>query len=263
MSANTTGKNSGWIGNIRTRRAQRALERQLEYQRTKAAGLANGDAFGRNVFLHTQAVMQKIGMVRPTSPNDKVLEVGSGAHGLVFGMAGNLAVGIDPLAVEYKRLFPNLQQNAVTAAAIGERLPFGDEAFDIVLSDNVIDHAERPLDIVHELLRVLKRGGILYFTVNVHHPVYGTLSQLHGLWNGLGIKFEISPFADHTVHFTEKVMRDVFAALPITPVSQSSTVAEIRKAQRSSKQRDPESLFKKLFFKNAVYELVAVKVGSQ
>ncbi|MBK9155637.1 MAG: methyltransferase domain-containing protein [Chloracidobacterium sp.] len=249
----------GWFARARTQRARRALERQLEYQKKKASGGTESDTFARNVFLHTQAVMQKIADVRPISPGDKVLEVGSGAHGLVFGLAGNLAVGIDPLAVEYKSLFPNLQRNAVTAAAIGEMLPFGDETFDVVMSDNVIDHAEDPLAIVRELVRVLKAGGILYFTVNVHHPVYELVSRLHGMWNGLGIKIEISPFADHTVHLTEERIRSAFASLPLSPVSQSSTVEEMKKARRNNGSRGAEAVFKKLFFKNAVYELVAVR----
>jgi len=259
MTGSSTSTNAGWFAAARARRARRALERQLEYQKNKASGSTDSDTFGRNLFLHTQAVMQKIADVRPISPSDKVLEVGSGAHGIVFGLAGNLAIGIDPLAVEYKQLFPNLQQNAVTAAAIGELLPFGDGSFDIVLSDNVIDHAEDPLAIVRELVRVLKKGGVLYFTVNIHHPVYELVSRLHGMWNGLGIKFEISPFADHTVHFTEGRIRSAFASLPLSPVSQSSTVEQLKKARRDQGSRGAEAAVKRLFFKNAVYELVAVR----
>ncbi|MEO7658566.1 MAG: class I SAM-dependent methyltransferase, partial [Pyrinomonadaceae bacterium] len=185
--------------------------------------------------------------------------VGSGAHGLIFGFAAGLGVGVDPLAVDYKRLFPLLQQRAPTVAAIGEQLPFADAAFDIVLSDNVIDHAERPLQIVAELVRVLKPGGLLYFTVNIHHPLYSLASHAHGAWNALGLKLELSAFADHTVHFTEKQISQAFDKLPLAIVERSATVDQTKAAYRNSKEFDPDTLLKKLFFKNALFELIAIK----
>ena len=250
----------GWFERKLDMRARRALERQLEYQEEKAAGLKDTDDLGRSVFLRAQTIRQKIAAVRRIAETDKVLEVGSGAHGLVFGFGGNFGIGIDPLAVDYKRLFPKWQHNVPTVAAIGEQLPFDDNSFEIVLSDNVIDHARDPLKIVREIVRVLKPGGILYFTVNVHHPVYEIASRAHGLWNASGLKLELSAFADHTVHFTEARIREAFSRLPLKVVSQDSTVAEMKKAQRNSLSMNPDALLKKLFFKNALFELIGVKV---
>jgi SAM-dependent methyltransferase len=178
---------------------------------------------------------------------------------LIFGFASNFGIGLDPLAVDYKRLFTKLQKNAVTVAAIGEQLPFGDASFDVVLSDNVIDHAEQPLKIVDELVRILNPGGLLYFTVNVHHPFYNLASQAHGAWNAIGLKLELSAFADHTVHLTEAKIADYFSRLPLNIVSQTSTVPETKKAQRAMKPSNPDALLKKVFFKNALFEVIAVK----
>ncbi|MGB5014969.1 MAG: methyltransferase domain-containing protein, partial [Pyrinomonadaceae bacterium] len=127
----------------------------------------------------------------------------------------------------------------------------------VVLSDNVIDHAERPLAIVPELIRVLKPGGVLYFTVNVHHPLYNFASNLHGAWNAIGIKVELSAFADHTIHLTEDRISAAFVGQPLDIISQRSTVDETRSIQRYARAFDPDSLLKKLFFKNAVFELIA------
>lgn len=251
---------SGWFERKRRERGRRALERQLEYQRRKAAGFGeHQDELARANFVRAQVIRQRLEKIRPINAADKVLEVGSGAHGLVFGFAGNFGLGIDPLAVEYKRLFPKLQHKAFTVAAIGEQLPFEDGSFDVVLSDNVIDHAEKPLEIIGELVRVLKRGGLLYFTVNVHHPIYEVASRVHAAWNALGLKFELSPFADHTVHFTENWIAGVFQSLPLDIVSRTSTVAEKKTAYRNSRSLNPDTLLKKLFFKNAVFEILAVK----
>jgi ubiquinone/menaquinone biosynthesis C-methylase UbiE len=252
-------ENTGWFARKRKERGRRALERQLEYQEKKAANVADSSGMLQNLFLHSQTVRQKLEKVKHIEAADKILEVGCGAHGLIFGFGDNFGVGVDPLAVDYKRLFPKWQGNALTTAAIGEQLPFDDASFDIVLSDNVIDHAERPVKIVDEIVRVLKPGGLLYFTVNIHHQVYDLASHAHGAWNALGLKLELSAFADHTVHFTEKRIGDVFARQPLNMIEQIVTVSETKAAQRSSKATNPDALLKKLFFKNALFEVIAIR----
>lgn len=245
-------------------RGRRARERQLEYQEKKASEtIRNEEEFLLNIFARSRAIRQKLEAFQTIPDAARVLEVGSGAHGLIFGFGGAFGVGIDPLAVDYKRLFPKWQDGANTVAAIGEELPFSDESFDVVLSDNVIDHAEHPLQIVAELVRVLRPGGLLYFTVNIHHPIYDLASRAHGAWNALGLKFELSPFADHTVHFTEDRMRRVFARLPLKIFEQNSTVKATRAAYRQIKRPSAEQRLKQMFFKNALFELIAVKESEQ
>ena len=255
----TASENAGWFARKQKERGRRALERQLDYQENKSVELGDSPEMPRNLFLHSQAVRQKLERVRHIETTDKILEVGCGAHGVVFGFGANFCVGIDPLAVDYKRLFPKWQGNAMTTAAIGEQLPFDDASFEIVLSDNVIDHAEKPVEIVDELVRVLKPGGVLYFTVNIHHPVYDLASRAHGAWNALGLKLELSAFADHTVHFTESQIKNVFARQPLKIVEQTDTITETKAQHRVEKEINPDALLKKLFFKNALFEVIAVR----
>jgi len=251
---------AGWIERKRRERGKRALGRQLDYQEKKAASMAgHEDDFVRLNFVRAQQVRQRLEAVKPLLDTDRVLEVGSGATGLVFGLANRLGVGVDPLAVEYRRLFPKIQLTASSVAAIGEHLPFDDAAFDVVLSDNVIDHAEQPLAIIDEIVRVLKPGGMLFFTVNIHHPLYDIASRVHGAWNALGLNLELSAFADHTVHLTEKRVAASFAALPLEIIEQTSTVGATRAAQRNNPAMNPDALLKKIFFKNALFELLAVR----
>jgi SAM-dependent methyltransferase len=189
-----------------------------------------------------------------------VIEVGSGAHGLIFYFGAKCGIGIDPLAVSYRRLFPRWQNCAWTIAAAGEQLPFPDQSFDVVLCDNVVDHAESPAGIVAELVRILKRGGLLYFTVNFHHPVYAVAAGVHSSWRALGVPCEIGPFADHTTHLTLQSASGLFAELPLQILSETNNIAEARARARKQPPRHIGDRLKRVFFKNALYEVVARRI---
>lgn len=122
-----------------------------------------------------------------------------------------------------------------------------------------IDHAEQPLTILSEMVRVLSPGGLIYFTVNIHHPVYEIVSKVHGMWNALGIRIELSPFADHTVHFSEKWIREEFDELPLEILSRSNNIAEKRSQLRKNFSLKPAALMRAAFFKNALFEAIAIK----
>lgn len=242
------------------RRAARAIERQLDYQRKRAAKLrAREDRLILEMQRHSAAIRARLEAVRPIAPDAPVLEVGSGTHGIIFYFGTSNGVGIDPLADDYRALFPELHSRARTLAAPGEALPFADASFDVVLCDNVVDHAENPRRILEEIARVSRPGALLYFEVNVHHPVYHWAASLHAGWRALGVPFEITPFADHTYHFTRDGAKALFAGLPFTLVSEHDTLAEEAKRQRAMPLRRPSDLLKRLFVKNAAYEVVAVR----
>lgn len=259
MTVNPT-KSDTWFIRKRRERGRRALARQLDYQREKAASNdISEDEMARFQFLRSQMIRKRLEAIKPISVKDRVLEVGSGTGGLIFGFGNNLRVGIDPLAAHYKQLYPKLQSIACTVAAFGEELPFADASFDIVLSDNVIDHGTWPFAIIDEMIRVLRPGGLLFFTVNIHHPIYHFASVAHGAWNALGLKVELSAFADHTVHLTEKRVADYFAHQPLKIIKQDSSIARARETgQRANSQ---ESLLKKVIFKNGIFEILAERLA--
>ena len=244
------------------RRVRRALERGLDYQQKKAVELRGREPqVIESMARRSAAVHDKLLAVRPIADDARVLEVGSGAHGLIFYFEGGRErIGLDPLADHYRELFPLWQTRVRTIAGFGEPLPFEDSSFDVVLSDNVVDHAEGPRRIVEEMVRVLKPGGLMYFTVNIHHPFYHGAASVHAGWRALGIPFEITPFADHTVHLTREAAKALFQGLPLKIVEQSDTVERARQEGRSRPARHAGDWLKRLFFKNALFELVAVKL---
>src|ERR671916_924758 len=222
---------NGQAETAKQRRARRALERQLDYQRAKAAKARGHEAdYVEAMRQRSARVRERLERVRAIPPDARVLEVGSGAHGLVFFFGTTRGVGCDPLACDYAALFPAWQGRAQTIAAAGESLPFADASFDVVLCDNVVDHAEDPARIARELARVLAPGGLLYFTVNFHHAVYALASRLHAAWNAAGIGFEVGPFADHTVHLTLAAARSLFDGLPLRTIDESGNVSDAKRA---------------------------------
>lgn len=244
------------------RRAVRAIERQLDYQQAKAAQLrSRTERIMAGMKQHSAEIRARLEAIRPIANDAHVLEVGSGAHGLIFCFGTENGVGVDPLADHYRELFPAWQNLAKTIAAPGEALPFADNSFDVVLCDNVVDHAEDPRLILQEIVRVMRPGALLYFEVNIHHPLYHVAATLHAGWRALGVPFEITPFADHTYHFTRTAAAGLFDGLPLRKVSESDTIAAHRQRLRSAPLRRPSDLLKRAFWKNAAYEVMAVKSG--
>ena len=253
---NTNGNQS-----VRRKLARRALERQLNYQEKKAQHLKGHEeeviaAMQRS----SRRVRELLETFQQITDDARVIEVGSGAHGLIFYFGTRHRVGVDPLAVSYHNLFPRWQNSAATIAAVGEQLPFSDASFDVVLCDNVVDHAESPAGIVGELVRILKPGGLLYFTVNIHHPVYAMAAGVHSGWRALGVPYEIGPFADHTTHLTLSAASRLFQQLPLEILSEKSNIDEARARARKQPPRHVGDRLKRVFFKNALYEVIGRRI---
>jgi SAM-dependent methyltransferase len=240
------------------RQSQRALARQLDHQERKSEALRGRDEKVTEALAERWGrVQHRLERIKPGWDDPRMLEVGSGAHGILFGSGSARAVGIDPLAVDYAGLFPSWQRRIATLAAAGECLPFADGAFDVVLSDNVVDHCASPAAVVAEMVRMLAPGGLLYFTVNVHHRLYSLVARAHRAWNAAGIPVEIGPFADHTVHLTPAQARALFDGLPLAVRRERTYVAEAKERARHRKLRHPGHLVPMLFFKNARFEVIA------
>jgi SAM-dependent methyltransferase len=102
------------------------------------------------------------------TPLTTMLDLGAGAgivgqmdfRGLVSKVCG---VDLDPRVAEN----PFLDEARV---ARGEEIPYGDGVFDVVLSDNVLEHLNEPRKVFAEVHRVLRPGGRFCFkTPNKWH----------------------------------------------------------------------------------------------
>lgn len=116
-----------------------------------------------------------------------VLEIGSGPVGVTSFLEAGECIAIDPLC-DYYTLQPALvkyrDNNVQYKTGIGESLPFADAFCDLVVIENVIDHVQDAHAVMKEIGRVLKPGGILYLTINLH-PAWGAI--LHWIISRLKI----------------------------------------------------------------------------
>jgi SAM-dependent methyltransferase len=118
-------------------------------------------------------------ILRELKKEDTILDLGAGA-GIVpqmnfRGLAGRVCgVDLDPRVTQN----PFLDEGVRTA---GENLPYPDETFELVFSDNVLEHLQTPERIFNEVSRVLKPGGrFLVKTPNRSHyvPLIARLTPL-------------------------------------------------------------------------------------
>jgi len=111
----------------------------------------------------------------PDLRDARVIEVGSGPVGLTSALEASEKVAIDPLC-DFFSSQPNLidcrGKDVKYIQGKGEEIPYDDGYFDLVVIENVIDHTESAPEVMDELNRILKDGGILYLTVNLH-PAWG------------------------------------------------------------------------------------------
>jgi hypothetical protein len=76
----------------------------------------------------------------------------------------------------------------------------------------------------------------------------------------MGVPYEIGPFADHTIHLTLEAAEKLFENLPLQILSSKSNVDEARALARKKPPRHAGDRLKRVFFKNALYELVARRI---
>jgi SAM-dependent methyltransferase len=118
-----------------------------------------------------------------------VLEVGCGAGVDLarFAKGGASVVGIDltASAIELAKANFALQRlDGDLQVANGERLPFGNDSFDLVYAHGVVQYSADPRRMVEECCRVLKPGGEAIF------QVYNRISWLNALSKLMKVRLE-------------------------------------------------------------------------
>lgn len=117
--------------------------------------------------------------------NKKILEIGSGFGSLLLISRLNNVdiVGIehDPNSVDMSTKLARILRidDEIAIAGKGERLPFRDNTFDLIVSYQVLEHTDNPKQVISESVRVLKNKGYIYFICPNYHSFYeGHISKI-------------------------------------------------------------------------------------
>ena len=100
-----------------------------------------------------------------------VLDLGCGRGGVVelIWRDVKLAAGLDP---DVRSLNEHRAQGLPLVRGVGERLPFVDGSFDLIVCLWVLEHMKEPADAFREVRRVLRpRGHFVFVTPNMRNPL--------------------------------------------------------------------------------------------
>ena len=158
----------------------------------------------------------------------KVFEIGVGLGAYLSRLAEDAqqAIGLD---VELERTREAHQFVDQIICGVGEYLPFPTDSFDMLLSNEVLEHVQDDRKSVEEMVRTLKPGGrMVIFCPNRGYPF-----ETHGVyWRGT-YRFGNIPMvnylpnyyrnrlAPHVRVYTSKQLKQLFKGLPVKFVHRS------------------------------------------
>jgi ubiquinone/menaquinone biosynthesis C-methylase UbiE len=173
-------------------------------------------------------------MIRAAAPqldSARVLENGCGI-GVYVEKLRPLAGAVFGLDYDFERVAEGEQRMripSVLICAASEHLPYPDNCFDLILSNEVIEHVQDDRAAITEMVRVLKPGGCLaLFCPNRWYPV-----ETHGIyWRGEyhfgniplvnylpdGLRNKLAP---HVRTYTAHSLQRLFAGLPVRIVTRT------------------------------------------
>jgi len=128
------------------------------------------------------AVLVRFGTDHGLATNSTVLELGIGPMSIGWAAFASCtrAIGVDPLprlAIttgddNVDQFVTDLQQRTEFLQADATRqLPLDDGSFDLIVCDNVVDHAQDPRAVLAEGRRIVRSDGRMLFGVNVFSTI--------------------------------------------------------------------------------------------
>ncbi|MBN1481755.1 class I SAM-dependent methyltransferase [candidate division KSB1 bacterium] len=152
---------------------------------------------------YANELLQQTRTIFTITPGTSILEIGSGAGGIITYLNSNDRWAIDPLEDFYATVpeFCEQRDQKVTyQTARAEDLPFADQRFDFIICDNVLDHCDDIQKVFSEMSRVLRNPGYVYLRLNLYTS-WGKIVRV------FVEKMKIDPGHPHT--FTNKSIRTI------------------------------------------------------
>jgi ubiquinone/menaquinone biosynthesis C-methylase UbiE len=126
-----------------------------------------------------ETVRKRLTALRQRVPGGKLLDVGCGT-GFIIHIAAKIfdeihGVDITPAMMAQVRLN---EGNIVLHQTPAEQLPFLDKSFDAASAYSFIDHLEDASQVIGEVARVLKPGGVFYIDLAPNRLFWESLSKI-------------------------------------------------------------------------------------
>jgi SAM-dependent methyltransferase len=166
--------------------------------------------------------LQMIRQAAEERANGIVFEIGVGLGAYLSRLADHAqqAIGLD---VEHERTRETHKFVDEVLCGVGEFLPFPDDSFDLILSNEVLEHVQNDVKSIQEMIRTLKQGGrLVIFCPNRGYPY-----ETHGIyWRG-NYKFGNIPLVNylpdpwrnklvpHVRAYSRNQLKQLFAGLPV------------------------------------------------
>lgn len=171
----------------------------------------------------------------------RILQIGCGPEDVINHFKKGKKYSIDPLADFYKKKFKFDYKATHLTKASGEKIPFSDKYFDIVILINVLDHTHLPEKVLDEIKRVLKSNGIFHFENYIFQKGFLNIAKI---WGMVKIFFSTEIYnIHHPYMFTRDDLKNlIFNKFSIIheeigrDIGNCENVGEIKKGVLSSKK---------------------------
>lgn len=154
-------------------------------------------------------VLLSIGQLGATS--GRLLDIGAGRGEMLKAATarGWKAVGLEPSS-EFARFARKYSGAEVIEARLEDR-PFEEDSFDVVTLGAVLEHVFNPVEVLSEINRVLRPGGILWLDVPNEAGAFYRMGNLYQRLRGRDWVVNLSPTFPpyHVFGFTPRAVRSL------------------------------------------------------
>jgi len=136
----------------------------------------------------------------------RFLEAGCGESYLLHNLKKNFSV----VGIDFSRAACKLSKRRRVNVVLGDihHLPFREGRFDVVFNQSVIQTEEHPVETIREMMRVVKPGGDVLFTVPKKFSIFHVASKFERmlpLWPRV-----------HQEYWNEKEIKDIFGGWDVS-----------------------------------------------